>query len=409
MLKETVVKCIKYPYRLIKNCCFKIDASNALKRIAHKANSNAKIKVGFIVQMPEIWDKQLTVYEAMLADEMFDPYLIVLPSFDLALNTFKEYGEELEFFRSLYPDEKIILAYYDEKWIDLKELKLNYVFYQRCWENYLPECYTTKNVIKYSKTCYIPYCFHGLNVKKSYYSTLFFYYLYMMFCCSNEQLNEFPKRRNQKRTFSGFPSLEGVINEPVLKYNSILWTPRWTDDKEFGGSTFFKYMYSIMDIKKSFPNTNLVLRPHPLTFQNAIKTHKLTETEIEDYKTELSKMEIQFDKNKLIEDSFLETDILITDFSSVLMTFFLTGKPIIYCAETDNVDFTESFTKIIECSYIAQTWSDVMKYVSLLLRGEDPLKERRYEAIRQMTDDNKESTKRILQYLFDDNRKLAKE
>lgn len=126
MLKETVVKCIKYPYRLIKNCRFKIDASNALKKIAQKEETKRKIKVGFIVQMPEIWDKQLPVYEAMLADEMFDPYLIVLPSFDLALNTFKEYGEELEFFRSLYPDEKIILAYSDEKWINLKELKLNY-------------------------------------------------------------------------------------------------------------------------------------------------------------------------------------------------------------------------------------------------------------------------------------------
>ena len=73
-------------------------------------------------------------------------------------------------------DEKIILAYSDEKWIDLKELKLNYIFYQRCWENYLPECYTTKTVIKHSKTCYIPYCFHGLNVKKTYYSSSFFYY-----------------------------------------------------------------------------------------------------------------------------------------------------------------------------------------------------------------------------------------
>jgi len=403
MLKESVRNCIKYPYRVIKKCYLSIDASNALKKIAQKEKTKGKIKVGFIVQMPEIWDKQLPVYEAMLADEMFDPYLIVVPSFDLALNTFKEYGEELEFFRSLYPDEKIILAYSDEKWIDLKELKLNYIFYQRCWENYLPECYTTKTVIKHSKTCYIPYCFHGLNVKKTYYSSSFFYYLYMMFCCSNEQLTEFPKRSGQKSIFLGFPSIENISNGLELKYNNILWTPRWTDDSEFGGSTFFQYMYSITDIKRDFPSSKLVLRPHPLTFQNAIRLKKLTESEIDDYKLKLSEMGIIFDNNKLIEESFLNTDILITDFSSVLMSFFLTGKPIIYCATIDNVDFTDSFKDIIECSYIAKSWNDVMKYVSQLLNGEDPLKDKRNETIRKMADNNKQSTERILKYIIDDN------
>ena len=403
MLKEIVKKCIKYPYRTIKKCYLNIDASNALKKIAHKENTNGKIKVGFIVQMPEIWDKQLPVYEAMLDDEKFDPYLIVLPSFDLALNAFKEYGEELEFFRSLYPDEKNILAYSDEKWIDLEKFKFNYIFYQRCWENYLPKCYKTKKVIKYSKTCYIPYCFHGLNVKKTYYSSSFFYYLYFMFCCSDEQLNEFPKRRNQKSTFLGFPSIENISNDLELKYNNILWTPRWTDDSEFGGSTFFQYMYSITDIKKNHPTSNLILRPHPLTFQYAIKLKKLTESEIDNYKSRLSELGILFDENKLIEESFLNTDILITDFSSVLMSFFLTGKPIIYCANIENVDFTDSFKDIIECSYIAKSWTDVMKYVSLLLNGEDPLKDKRNKTIRKMVDYNKQSTERILKYIIDDN------
>ena len=174
------------------------------------------------------------------------------------------------------------------------------------------------------------------------------------------------------------------------------------DDKEFGGSTFFKYMHSITEIKEVFPQSTLVLRPHPLTFQNALRDGKLTEAEISDYKSKLDQLGVAFDKNKLIEDSFSETDILITDFSSVLMPYFLTGKPIIYCAEIDNVDFTESFQKIVECSYVAKSWQDVMKYVSLLINGEDPLKEKRIETAKKMTAQNKDSAKMILDYLVKD-------
>ena len=44
-----------------------------------------------------------------------------------------------------------------------------------------------------------------------------------------------------------------------------------------------------------------------------------------------------------------------------------------------------------------------MKYVSQLLNGEDPLKDKRNETIRKMADNNKQSTERILKYIIDDN------
>ena len=397
-------KTLKLPYVWLKRMLYTVTSISDMKRIMDRQIRNDNIKVGFLVQMPEIWDKQLPVFERMLNDERFDPYLVVLPSFDISSNSFKKYGEELGFFKEKYDESRIIITYTNNQWLDLKQLNFNYVFYGRCWENYLPPCYCTRNVIKYAKTCYIPYCFHGLNERQRYYKTSFFYYLYLFLCCSDEQLNDFRAHKGQKNVFLGFPSLEHISCDTELKYETILWTPRWTDDKEFGGSNFFKYMNSITDIKETFPKTNLVLRPHPLTFQNALKLGKLTETEIEEYKNKLDKFGVSFDTNKLIEDSFLKTDILITDFSSVLMPYFLTGKPIIYCSEIDNVDFTESFKNIIECSYVAKSWQDVMKYVSSLLNGEDPLKEKRIKMVSKMAGHNEESTKRILDFLIEDSK-----
>lgn len=404
MNKKHIKKLLKIPYVIGRRIYYNVSSTFDMKRIVHRRLQGDKIKIGFLVQMPEIWDKQLPIFERMLNDERFDPYLIVLPSFDLSINSFIEYGVELEYFNKLYDTNRIIIAYNNKQWLDLEKLKFDYIFYARCWEDYLPPCYTTKNVIKYAKTCYIPYCFHGLNVKKGYYKTSFFYYLYLFFCCSDEQLNEYKGRKCQKNVSLGFPSLEHVSYNKKLKYDTILWTPRWTDDKEFGGSTFLKYMNSITEIKEAFPQSTLVLRPHPLTFQNALRDGKLTETEIRDYKSKLDRLGVSFDKNQLIEDSFLVTDVLITDFSSVLMPYFLTGKPIIYCAEIDNVDFTESFKRIIECSYVAKSWQDVMKYVSLLLNGDDPLKEKRIGIVEKMTECNKDSTKMILDYLVKDSK-----
>lgn len=395
---------IKIPFRLAKKTYYSIKAYYSLKKTMNIKSSIDKIRVAFLVQMPEIWDKQLPIFEAMLNDDRFDPFLVVLPSFDLVTKKFDDYGEELKYFKDLYSLDNIIVAYEKEQWVDLKPLKFSYVFYPRCWENYIPNCYKARKVIKFSKTCYIPYCFHGLNVNKEYYSTSFFKFLYLFFCCSDEQFKEYPKRKYQKSVFLGFPSIEKIHCETQTCNNNILWTPRWTDDDEYGGSTFFQYMNSIPQIKETFPQVNLILRPHPLTFQNAIRLGKLTEAEIETYQSKLASLGICFDRNKLIEDSFSETDILITDFSSVLMPYFLTGKPIIYCAKIDHVEFTDSFRKIIECSYIARSWQDVMRIVSALLNGDDPLKKKRIETVRTMSENNKESTQRILRYLIKDSK-----
>ena len=59
-----------------------------------------KIKVSFIVQMPEIWDKEAPVFEALLRDDRFDACLIVVPHYDYSKDKLCSYGDELEYFRN---------------------------------------------------------------------------------------------------------------------------------------------------------------------------------------------------------------------------------------------------------------------------------------------------------------------
>ena len=97
-----------------------------LKKWANKKLSHdGPIRVGFIVQMPEVWDKEAPIYEAMRDSEDFDAKLIVIPNRSLITNEFND-PEKSSYFFNKYPEA--INGNKNKTWLDLKSLKLDYVF-----------------------------------------------------------------------------------------------------------------------------------------------------------------------------------------------------------------------------------------------------------------------------------------
>lgn len=364
--------------------------------------SSMPVKVGFIVQMPEVWDKESPIFEEMLFDSRFDPYLLVLPSYNFTKSDFNVYGNELEYFKKKYNNEKIICLF-DNGWIDLKKFNFSYVFYQRCWERYVPKQYHTKYVARYAKTCYIPYA-TGMNDGIQYYRTSFFTYLYICFCSTKEQVFFHPNNKFQKILYLGSPVLEtfmGYFESNKITNNNkcILWTPRWTNDSFFGGSSFLRDMNNILTLKTRYLNIDLVLRPHPLVFPNAIKEGYLSEDDVINYRNKVNELGVNFDDNEFVEKTFLKTDILITDYSSIILEFFLTGKPIVFCSKT-NIDFEPIFKRISDCFYIADNWHEIECIVDDLINGIDPLIDKRKALIECLVNENNGSTKSIVNYIY---------
>ncbi len=77
-------------YKFITDILYKKRAISDSKKkkkyiLNNKRNKkNQQIKVGFIVQMPEIWDKEAPLFEAMVDDGRFDACLIIVPHYDFA-------------------------------------------------------------------------------------------------------------------------------------------------------------------------------------------------------------------------------------------------------------------------------------------------------------------------------------
>jgi CDP-glycerol glycerophosphotransferase (TagB/SpsB family) len=72
---------------------------------------------------------------------------------------------------------------------------------------------------------------------------------------------------------------------------------------------------------------------------------------------------------------FLTSDILVSDMSSVMAEYFLTGKPIIYTHRQSA--FNEFGEQLSEGFYWARDEVELCRVLAGLLAGNDPLREKR--------------------------------
>lgn len=383
----------------------KIRTMQAVCRLSRDHCADGVIKVGFIAQMPQIWNKQASVYEKMVQDSHFEPWLVVVPSFNSVTKQFEPYGSELLYFRKAYPDAKILTA--DDLGGDFRGIKrcgFHYIFLARCWEAYIPKALRTRRIIQFAKTCYIPYAFHCFQDPADYYQTRFFNSLYVMFSCTKEQTSIYSPDKGRKSVYLGFPCLSQITFSPISDYSQlrILWTPRWDTDLRYGGTSFYDYKDKWVSYAQAHPSCHITFRPHPLTFEYAQQSNRMTAEEIRLYLDRLKNSGIETDKNASIDVTLQKTDVMVTDFSSVIIDAFLSGKILVYCGKPSRETPNQTLQSILDCSYHAETWSEVENILGSLQKGIDPLRASRETLAQYLLPEHLNSDTAILSFLIHD-------
>ena len=407
-----------------KKLIFQGKAFNAVRRIHHvfleryedgranywlkkqkKKNTGEPIHVAFIVQMPEIWDKEEPVYSAMSVDPRFSVSMLVVPAYNQIHKTIEtEYGDN--YFLNMYPEA--IRTYENGRWQALGK-EYDYVFYQRPYDQFLPIGLQSRNVVKLAKCCYIPYGYTGADVfNEGSTNKEFFRNLYFGFAESAYMARVFERRYQGKKgrelhkiAFLGFPSLVPYFDlKPTNEYRRILWTPRWSYAPKAGGSHFLEYKDSILNLKNQSPELTLTFRPHPLLFGELISTSRMSDREIEDYLKQLSQNNIAYDNGHPIYETIQNTDILITDYSSIIIQFFITGKPIVFC-ESDIVLY-DDFKMLSDGMYVVHNEEELITTVQMLVEGEDPLYMKRQKIIDRLSEEHKDATDNIIETIYKD-------
>ena len=400
-------RALRYSIGLLVEEYKDITSTYYLKRIRKKKHEKDRlIRVAFIVQMPEIWDKEESVFDAMEKNSEFEVKLIVVPPYDQVNRRVRQEYDD-NYFLKHYPSSSF-KAYNNEKWI-LDGLEYDYVFYQRPYDHYLPEILQSCNVVKVSKCCYIPYGFCGADVfNDGNTNRAFFRNMSHIFAESDYMAkvlaNSFRNRRDGKfhKIHSlGYPALQPYfLFTPLKEYKRILWTPRWSYAPKIGGSHFLEYKETIFNLKSINNDIEITFRPHPLLFGELINKSLLEENEITEYLNNLEENKIEYDHGKPILETFKATDILITDFSSIIIQFFVTGRPIVYC-ESD-IEFNETYKCLAEGMYIVHSEEEMIDVVKQLINGKDPLFNKRKKIIKELFSFHYSATSNVLECIIND-------
>ncbi len=362
------------------------------------------IRVGFIVQMPEIWDKEEPVYNCMRSDNRFKTLLIVVPQYDnVQKKILLDYNDN--YFLMNYADNAIC-ALENGKWIDINN-RFDYVFFPRPYDHFLPPKLRSDNVVKHAKCCYIPYGFSGADVfNKGNTNKPFFRNMYFSFLESDQMVSLLRKQFFISKKIHhienlGYPALSPFYNITAnRRCESILWTPRWSFDEKFGGSTFLKNKNVLFLIAQQCAIKKISFRPHPLLFEELLSKNIMSQKEIDEYLQKMKRKGIDYDRGRPIYEVFKNTDVLITDFSTIIIQYFLTGKPIIYCEA--GIKLNDLYSKMAEGFYTAKNEKDVLELVMQLQSGNDYLYEKRKEIIQKYLSAHKNSAERIVNRILTD-------
>ena len=401
-LKRTVRSLLNKTENLYLDC----RSAYYLRRLKNKPVHSDRIKVGFIVQMPEVWDKQASVYESMVHDNSFETYIFVLPPYDFESKRIRSFpNDTYAFYKEKYK-EQTVLPLHD--YSDFKEIKhkydLEYVFYDRPYNSYFPKKMNSEYVVKYAKICHINYCPNEFKGVFSYNS--FARNVYIWFASNSEDYNAFKKFYNHRLKYRnvmsfGYPAYDRYKSaKSDFKTKKILWTPRWSYDSKFGGSHFLEYIEKIIRYFANNKEYSLTIRPHPLMFENFVVQNLLSKQDVITIKKKCQDANITFDNNEMIYDTFKEIDLLISDYSSVISLYMTTKKPVIYCYS--ELDYNNTFKKLMRGMYVSYSWQEVESILNDLLNGVDVIKSQREQIVDKILLNTPNSVTDIIKKIIDD-------
>ena len=374
-----------------------------LVRNENARSHHGKIKVVFICQYIPAWSKNKCLYETLKRDPRFEAILLCIPNRiranhlqgpnDLSNDTY-------EYFTDHGYKEAVNPLIGKNMWMDLKSMCPDYVIYNR-YDRPMPAAYTSSQVSQYAKVCLIIYGCALLKseesmIDKTFSSNTFYFFaesegIRSVFLRTNRLLNIL---KLSTAVCCGITAVENALNAkndkaPAWSFTDngfrIMYTPRWTTDPTWGGSTFLQYKDFFFQYADDNPTAGVLVRPHPLMFENFISSGILSKDMVDIYYSDCeSRKNIRVDKEKEYLSSFWNTSVLVSDYSSMIIEFFATGKPIVYLTYNDSIDYTEQMQEMLSASYLVSDESQLKNVLDNLKLGIDPLKEKRSEVFKRV-------------------------
>lgn len=163
-----------------------------------------------------------------------------------------------------------------------------------------------------------------------------------------------------------------LLRKSILgkKKTTIFWKPRWTADATT--SNFLKYVNFFTDLAQKDRTIHIVMYKHPLLKSQIIDKSILSENEYEKIENAVRGLNnFEFEEGGNFLDTLWDADLMVSDYSSTIAEFLLTGKPVIYTPTQIKLNLLGQ--KMVESMYIANKEEDLSTLIYTLRSGVDPL------------------------------------
>ncbi len=335
-----------------------------------------KIRVAFFTWKPFQTDHIMPLYLKMKESSDYEPffYLTNFPREENPIGFLKKY------FGDDFPNHEIInagdiysaepLYYYNP---DVVFYQVPYLQVQRT-----PYYLYSDFVARHARIMHINYgynlnletrsthTYHNINTERA----------YAIFCESKMAKQEYERlNASPKLVVSGYTKQEEFLKAKYTPSDKIriLWTPHWHVEESFKSSNFLPYKDFILELSQN-PNVELHFRPHPL-LRGSLNREKLYSfEEFDAYGQKIEENGGYFyrtSQGASYYETFANTDVLISDFSTLACEFLFTQKPIIFCPTYDIWNSNEWLGDpgkelIKECTYIAENEQELQSFIQQL-------------------------------------------
>lgn len=376
-----------------KNRYLKIQNSykTKIKNIRKSVQKEGRIKVAFLVIFDSVFPS-IAVFEEMLKDDLYDPYIVVIPdisrgekhlceTFNRTLCALSEkyhqrviagYNNENKTFYELYDDYKIVF--------------FSNPYKHQVNPNHYIDYFLNKDVV----TAYIDYGFPAVKYAGVVFSTDFYSKLWVSFIDSDitkEMLKEHQLIQARNAVVMGYSKMD-QLDKVKLRTDrirkKIIICPHHTvmHWRALDISNFEKYKTLFLRIAKDFPEVDFVFRPHPLLFTNLINNRKWKQQDVDSFIEELtSSPNMELDQSGEYFDLFMNSDAMLHDCSSFIGEYLFTEKPCCYMLKSPE-QIKETFSELgqacLENYYHAYSEEEIYDFINkVVVSGDDIMKEQR--------------------------------
>lgn len=363
------------------------------KTLARIRKTDRPVCFGFYVVLESMFQMR-HVYELMLNDERFDPFIVVVPRVgyqkgDMQATLNKTYDSLVSDFGA----ERVFKGFENGKFnnfIDRCDACSMMNLYHGLADSRFETEYFASHGVPIFGAPY--FYFTGSIHAPEYCGMTSLKYVYKFFC-SNETEKSYFNKYQQKSASDTTAVVTGCVKTDAIKRGSsnnimktILIAPHHsvipTVDSCFNIGNFFKYKDFIKSIPKRYPGIYWIFRPHPHLKVRLIKEAGWTEEQWNDYIADFSSTpNAEYEAGGAYYASFARSDAMIQDCSSFLPEYYYTGKPQCYLLASEEMklkQFDDFGQELVNHTYRAYNEDDIIRFIeNVVVKGDDPMRDDR--------------------------------